>query len=60
MEMEMEELKRERDQAQLQLDELRKKVGDDQTVRIVLFLSRGCLVASTAQNEVKCFLVFNS
>lgn len=57
----MEELKRERDLAQLQLDELRKKVGDDQTVRIVLFLSRGFLVArSTAQNEVKCFLIFNS
>lgn len=34
--MEMEELKRERDVAQSKLDELRKKMGDDLSVRVSL------------------------
>jgi len=36
MEMELDEIKRERDLAQSQLDELRKKVNEDQTVRGLL------------------------
>ena len=36
MEMELDEIKRERDLAQSQLDELRKKVNEDQTVRELL------------------------
>jgi hypothetical protein len=37
MEIEMEELKKERDIACSQLEELRKKMGDNQQVRFYLF-----------------------